>query len=40
LVSKIAMSLLTKENSGKNSMAVKRYKAALNPDYRELVLKI
>lgn len=40
LVSKIAMSLLTKENSGKNSMAVKRYKAALNPDYREMVLKI
>jgi predicted transposase YbfD/YdcC len=40
LVSKIAMSLLSKENSEKNSMAIKRYKAALNPDYREKVLKI
>lgn len=40
LVSKIAMSLLTKENSEKNSMAIKRYKAALDPVYREMVLKI
>jgi predicted transposase YbfD/YdcC len=40
LVSKIAISLLTKEISEKNSMALKRYKAALDTDYREKVLKI
>lgn len=40
LISKIAMSLIIKEKSEKNSMAIKRYKAALDPDYREMILKI
>jgi predicted transposase YbfD/YdcC len=39
LISKIAMSLLKKENSEKKSMNLKRFHAALDNSYREKVLK-